>query len=209
VSTISKQFQSEKSVPVGSESLDTQTKWTEGCKMVFTFSLYSFFIKNIPESDEASSEIAAFFTSDNMKSMKLEPTNLMYYLSSNSVTNMYSELNTNNVSCASSGASTTNNFFNQGNSNDADNSERNSAKIQVLINNLNDMLAGLSNIPEGKTALYAYIKSFWSSNLIFVCIILTVVFFNLTQFQQEVLSNVMKTFRTWITNIYNSLFGKK
>lgn len=61
-------------------------------KMMFTFNLYTYFASQIPETDTAMDQVNRMFTSEGIRTQKIDPTMLFYYKRPVFIPNLYPSL---------------------------------------------------------------------------------------------------------------------
>ena len=129
-------------------------------KMMFTYNLYLYFIANIPESDPAFDQINAMFSTDGIRTQKVDPSMLFYYKKTEFVPNQYylalrnqlePELKTSSMSFIKA--------------------------ITTVMKELNKKLMQIQNINEGKVAVRDYMwKILWSSVAVTLVLIIMLLF---------------------------------
>jgi hypothetical protein len=159
----------------------------EVSKMIFTYSLYSYFKQIIPESDMNFNTVMSIFKLENVLSRLVDPVQFLYYKRSLSVNKLYAIMRDNIV-----GPSQNQAFLHINPSNGA--AEFSLKREEVFKKNynktmddLNDKLSALYNLPESKTKLYSYLSTYLFFTTIFL-IIICIVCWNELNFKSIILN---------------------
>lgn len=146
----------------------------EAMKMIFTYSLYSYFKYIIPETDKAYYDIMSLFTIDNITNTKLiDPTKYFYYKESIYITNIYDSMKVDLIGSQESPLA----FVKKENNIDKFDSYR-ARKFENNLGNivlkLNQKLNKMYNLPNSSNAIYKYILIYFIFVVIISLIILAV-----------------------------------
>lgn len=145
----------------------------EVMKMIFTYSLYSYFKYIIPETDKAYYDIMSLFTIDNITNTKLvDPTKYFYYKESIYVSNIYDYMKADLIGSEETPLA----FVKRENNID----KFDSARARRFENNLgniflklNEKLNKIYNLPNSSNAIYKYIIIYF----VFVVLITIIILF--------------------------------
>lgn len=149
-------------------------------KMLFTFNLYSYFRVVIPESDPASLEVKKMFTVDSIRNQTIDPVQYFYYKKPIYIGNLYPTLRNDLQPILKT-------------------RERGLVKeLNIVMSRLNKQLIDLQNIKTGKLQLRGYLWVMLMVSVVFLFIMLTLFYVELSPVLGAVLSKLkgLKTSNT-------------
>ena len=159
----------------------------EVSKMIFTYSLYSYFKQIIPESDMNFNTVMSIFKLENVLSRLVDPVQFLYYKRSLSVNKLYSIMRDNIVGPSQNQAFLYINPSNGAAEFSLKREEVFKKNYNKTMDDLNDKLSALYNLPESKTKLYSYLSTYLFFTTIFL-IIICIVCWNELNFKSIILN---------------------
>uniref|UniRef100_A0A6C0KV76 Uncharacterized protein n=1 Tax=viral metagenome TaxID=1070528 RepID=A0A6C0KV76_9ZZZZ len=154
----------------------------EAKKMIFTYSLYSYFKYLIPENSEIYNDVMALFNIDVItNTFAVDPTQFFYYKESFYVANIYPMMKDDIIGTASPVDTTNTNdpqaFLKktpQGLVYDEGREQLFESNLNNLMQSLNKKLSNINNLPRSRKAISTYIYTYFGFTLFALLIILTI-----------------------------------
>jgi hypothetical protein len=161
-------------------------------RMIFTYSLYTYYNDQIPQADPNYNTMQEIFTIDNIQKRKIDPSIYFYYKQPIIISNMYPEFLKVN----------TKPFFT-----DPSRENRLLAEINNILQTCNKKLSLLQTLPEGKRSLFKYILTFAAVTTVFAGIYIGMYYTELKPALEWLLTNFKKLLQ-WLWSVLKYPFTK-
>jgi hypothetical protein len=137
-------------------------------KMIFTYSLYSYYKYLVPESDDNYSEIMSMFTLQTITSHSVDPVKFLYYKQSLYIPNLYQTMRADIIGNQDSPQAFLN--TNGGVHFDSNRESTFVLSLNAIMQKLNGLLSKLYTLPTGKINILYYLLIFFVCSLVFIIV---------------------------------------
>jgi len=170
-------------------------------KMIFTYSLYSYFKYIIPENSDGYNDIMTLFNINNItNTFQVDPSEFFYYKQSLRVNNLYPLMKDDIIGLQSNPkAFLTNEVY------DDMREKLFETNLQNVMDQLNKKISNLNNLKDSRKALFTFIYQYFGFNIL-VLLIVFIVSWNIIA---KPLSEKLKIIAEMFINYVKSLYQKQ
>jgi len=170
-------------------------------KMIFTYSLYSYFKYIIPENSDGYNDIMTLFNINNItNTFQVDPSEFFYYKQSLRVNNLYPLMKDDIIGLQSNPKA----FLTNGAYDDM-REKLFETNLQNVMDQLNKKISNLNNLKDSRKALFTFIYQYFGFNIL-VLLIVFIVSWNIIA---KPLSEKLKIIAEMFINYVKSLYQKQ